>query len=131
MRGFIVLGSILGVLVAALFWAAPAKAYINQVSASTLVEWQGSSCVQATGGSVGNPYVLGTPSYTCQPGPVSAARWARWDEIRVSGQYVGIDPIMGDNNWIKCTLFINGAVEVSDYAARGDGTDVTCLRTVN
>lgn len=131
MKGFLVLGSILATLLAALFWAAPADAYVNQVSASTLVEWQGSPCVQATGPSVGNPYVLGTPSYTCQPGPSGAPRWARWDELRVSGQYVGVDPIMGDNNWIKCTLFINGAVEVSDYATRGDGTNVTCLRTVN
>jgi hypothetical protein len=132
MRGFLILGTILASLVAWLFWAAPhSQAYINQVSASTLVEWQGSSCVAATGPSLGNPYLLGSPSYTCQPGPPGAVRWARWDELRVSGQLVGVNPIMGDNNWIKCTLFINGAVEISDYAAAGDGTDVSCLRVVN
>lgn len=124
--------TILASLVAWLFWAAPhSNAYVRQVSASTLVEWQGSSCVAAVGPSLGNPYVIGTPSYTCQPGPVGSSRWARWDELRVSGQYVGVDPIMGDNNWVRCTLFINGVLEMTDYADAGDGTDVTCLRTVN
>ena len=130
MRGFLVLGSILAALVGWLFWAAPARAYAY-VSASTLVEWQGTPCVTATGPSLGNPYVIGTPSVTCQPGPSGAVRWSRWDEVRSSGQYVGVNPIMGGNAWIRCTLFINGAVEVTDFAAAGDGTDVTCLRVVN
>ena len=130
MRGFLILSTILGALVAALFWASDAHA-TRVVNASTVVEWAGTPCVAATGPSMGNPYVIGTPSVTCQPGPAGAPRWSRWDEVRASGQYVGVDPIMGGNAWISCALYINGALEMTDYAAAGDGTDVTCLRVVN
>lgn len=130
MRGFVILGTILTSLVAWLFWAAPAKAD-RYISAVAVVEWQGTGCVVATGPSLGNPYLVGTPSTTCTPGSYGSPRWARWDQGGYSGQFIGINPIMGANNWISCTLYVNGAVEVTDYAAAGDGTDVTCLRVVN
>lgn len=130
MRGFLVLGSILALLVGWLFWAAP-NAHARYITAVTVVEWQGTGCVVATGPSLGNPYLLGTPSTTCMGGPPGSVRWARWDQGGYSGQYIGVNPIMGANNWISCTLYVNGAIEVSDYASAGDGTDVTCLRVVN
>lgn len=131
MRGFLLLGSILGTLVGWLFYAAHTARADRWVNAVTLVEWQGTNCVVATGPSLGNPYVLGTPSTTCMPGPYGAVHWAQWQQGGYSGQLVGVDPIMGANNWIRCTLYVNGSVEVSDFAAVGDGTDVTCLRVVN
>ena len=49
-------------------------------------------------------------------------------ESRVAGDFYGADPIMGDAIWIICSVYIYWVLQVSDYAAAGDGHDVTCLR---
>lgn len=130
MRGFVALGSLLTVLVGWLCWAAPARAE-RYVHALAVVEWQGTNCVLASGPSMGNRYIIGTPSTTCVAGYYGAVHSASWDQNGYSGQYVGIDPIMGDNNWISCVVYVNGRVEKTDYASAGDGSDVNCLRVVN
>lgn len=125
MRGFLVLFTILASLVAWLFWAAPDAAASRWVTAVTRVQWGDSPCVQVYGASQSNPWLIGAPIYQCGGGQ------AEWVEQRQSGQVVGIDPEMGANSWISCTLWINGAVEWSDSALAGDGNQVSCLRYVN
>ena len=127
MKQYLVLGTVLS----GLLWSAPLAEADYYVHALAVVEWQGTDCVIAAGPSMGNRYVIGTPSTTCMYGPFGSARWAQWDQSGYSGQYVGIDPIMGANNWIKCTVYVNGRIEKTDYASAGDGTDVNCLRVVN
>lgn len=129
MRGFLILGGILATLVGALFWVAPRAGAYQTVYAVTRVEWAGSPCVQVYGASVGNPYLIGSPVWQCDSN--GSPHWAEWTESRASGQVVGIDPEMGNNSWIKCTLWINGRVEYVDYATAGNGHQVSCLRYVN
>lgn len=131
MKGFAILSTILAALMGWAFYAADRAVALMQVSGTTVVQWQGTSCVAAQGAAFGNPYQMGRPSLTCDGGPVGMVHTATWNELRVSGQYIGVDPIMGANNWISCTLYVNGELVVSDHADAGDGTDVTCLQVVN
>ena len=94
--------------------------------AYTTVTWGGTACIEHSGASNGNPYVLGHGE-TCMP----YSHTAYWDEVRSSGQLIGVDPIMGNASWISCTITIDGRFSYSDYASRGDNTDVNCLRVVN
>jgi len=128
-RSFIVLGGILAGLVGWLFWAAADAHAYQTVRAVTRVEWSGSNCVQAYGASQSNPYLIGAPVWACDGN--GSPHWAEWVEYRGSGQVVGIDPEMGANDWIKCTLWINGRVEYADQATAGNGHQVSCLRVVN
>lgn len=38
---------------------------------------------------------------------------------------------MGDADWIACQLYLGDRLEMSDRADAGDGTDVSCLATLN
>jgi hypothetical protein len=51
--------------------------------------------------------------------------------VRLPGQLVGQDPVVGNNDWVSCTITINGRVEWTDYASLGDGHDANCLRVMN
>jgi hypothetical protein len=130
MKGFLVLGTILVSLIVALFWAAPSKAFVRYVQATTRVEWQGTNCIAFFGASNAEPDVVGYPSFDCIPGTAGLPRWAEWEETRTTGQVIGIDPIMDNNNWMRCTLWVNAQVVVTDYARARDGREVSCLRTV-
>jgi hypothetical protein len=44
-----------------------------------------------------------------------------------SGARKGADPIMGDADYISCTLYVNGRVAWHDAAVAGDGTDANCI----
>lgn len=131
MKGFAILSTILAALMGWAFYAADRAAALIQVSGTTVVQWQGSSCVAAQGAAFGNPYMKGSPSLTCSADPAGMVHTATWTELRVSGQYIGVDPIMGSNNWVSCRLYVDGALVVADHADAGDGTDVTCLQVVN
>ena len=107
-----------------LLGAAPAQAY-GSAYAHTIVSWGGTACIEHSGASNGNAYALGY-GHTCMP----YSHVAAWDETRYSGQWIGVDPIMGNADWIGCTITVNG-YSYTDYASAGDGTDVNCLRVVN
>ena len=99
------------------------------VFAVTRVEWTGSPCIQVYGASQNNPYLVGAPIYQCVA--PSAPHWAEWVESRSSGQVVGIDPEMGSNTWVRCTLWINDAIAFMDFAEAGDGHQVNCIHVVS
>lgn len=112
----------------ALALASPAHA-TGAVAAHTEVTWGGgTSCIQTRGPQLRNPYLESVPTWQC-----SAVQSLTWDEFRYPGQYVGVDPIMGDAAWISCDITVYGSqtLTYSDYASAGDGTDVSCLRTVH
>ena len=50
------------------------------------------------------------------------------DEHVFTGQDFGMDPIMGNADWISCQVYLNTQLVYSDFATRGDGADVNCLR---
>jgi hypothetical protein len=129
MRSFLILGSILAALVVWLFSIAPDSHAYSEVRGITEVRWSGSHCVQIYGAAVTNPYLIGSPVWQCDGGNGTHA--ASWVEYRGSGQVIGIDPEMGDNDWISCTLWVDGRVEYSDSATAGNGHQVNCIRVVN
>ena len=129
MRGFLILSSILTALIVWLFVAAPARADTG-VDALTRVEWQGTPCIAYFAASSGEFDVVGYPSFYCAPGAAGLPRWAEWEESRIPGQLMGVDPVMDDNNWMKCTVWINGQVVATDFALKSDRREISCLRTV-
>ena len=58
----------------------------------------------------------------------SPAKVARDHWTAYSGARIGADPIMGDADYISCTLYVNGYPEVFDSAYAGDGHDANCVR---
>lgn len=125
-----ILGTILASLIAALFWAAPSRALTSQIDALTRVEWQGTNCIAFFAASNDDERVVGYPTFHCTSGTFGLPRWAEWEETRSSGEVVGIDPIMSDNNWMRCTVWINARVVVTDFALATDKREVSCLRSV-
>ena len=55
-----------------------------------------------------------------------AGGWSEWLQYAGPGQSVGVDPNMGANTWVSCTVYVNGRLDYADYASRGDGTDANC-----
>lgn len=110
--------------IASIAIAAPAHAGV--ATSFTVVDWGGSSCLEYVSANKFNPYARSNPYTQCDSGHELS-----WQEQAASGEILGIDPIMGDNDWISCSITINGSWTYTSYAARGDGHDVTCLRTVN
>jgi hypothetical protein len=92
--------------------AAPANAQLSWYT-KTVVRWTGASCIQL--------------DYPGGSGGACGGGWEIPHQV-VRGQEFGVDPVMGDANWIFCEVWIEGQVVYSDYAYAGDGTDVNCLR---
>lgn len=114
------IGAMLGVVT-----AAPAQA---GSTATTVVTWSGTPCIQTMGASQGNPYRLSIPTWQCSPRLPNGLYSMIWNETQPSGAWIGVDPIMGDADWVACQ--INDGWDVyTDHARHGDGHDVTCLRT--
>ena len=84
--------------------------------ATTTVEWGGAPCID-----VNEAY--GASETYCGYG----GRW-QLDQRVYSGQDFGLDPVMGSADWISCQVYVDTRLVWSDYASRGDGTDVNCLR---
>jgi len=128
-RGFLILTSILTALMVWLFVAAPARA-ATEVDALTRVEWQGTPCIAYFAAANNNKRVVGYPTFDCISGGDGKPRWAEWEQKRTTGQLIGIDPVMDRNNWMRCTVWINGRIVVTDFALASDKREVSCLRTV-
>jgi hypothetical protein len=130
MRGFLILSSILTALMVWLFVAAPARADTT-VDALTRVEWQGTPCIAYFAASNADKGVVGYPTFDCITGTPGKPRWAEWEQTRSTGQLIGIDPVMDRNTWMRCTVWINARIVVTDFALASDKREVSCLRTVS
>lgn len=105
------------VLLYAIYVICAPKAEANYGSANVEVFWTGTPCIEvmvATG----------------QTQTVCGGYHNFYNHNAVPGITTGVDPIMGSATSISCTFFLNGYVEYFDYAERGDGTDVNCLRAI-
>lgn len=108
---FMAVGAIIAflILLAAYVFTPKAKASYAEV----YVTWGGAHCIdmrQATGEIITR--CGGSASFDGTTGP---------------GRTIGIDPIMGNADWIDCSFFLDGELEWTDSAYRGDGTDVNCI----
>jgi hypothetical protein len=105
-------------LAAAVLFAPPAQA--SGSYARTLVSWEGSPCIDMR-------FSDATSSYTYVRSACGGS--FTWTESNVwSGDWVGVDPIMGTASFIACDLWVDGALSWTDYAYAGNGHDVNCLR---
>ncbi|OBF95122.1 hypothetical protein A5790_01905 [Mycobacterium sp. 852002-51152_SCH6134967] len=95
------------------------------VTATTRLQWAGSRCISILSARQDDRTRTGEDRICADSGT-----W-RYSEQATSGHLIGGDPIMGDADWIACQLYINGQLEFSDRADAGDGSDVSCLRTLN
>ena len=76
-------------------------------------------------------YWTGTPCIEV----VQATGWRQWvcnyratfTAYTGPGMTIGVDPIMGNANYIACAFWLNGDLEYRDSAFAGDGTDVNCI----
>jgi hypothetical protein len=46
------------------------------------------------------------------------------------GELYGADPIIGQNSYVSCTVWVDGVQVLSDQATAGDGHDCSCLRVM-
>lgn len=108
---------------AALTLAAPAQAITGSYITAT-VSWGPTACVEvhepdpSTGRTT---YATGT---ACGNGFLQVSYFAP------VGTLVGIDPVMGANSTVSCSIVASGRLLYSDYGTAGDGHDITCLRTL-
>lgn len=106
-------------------WSTTAPGTATPVTAFTRLDWAGTRCIEVQSAQRSDP-TKSASSTVCS----DAGNW-EYSEHPAAGDLVGGDPVMGDADWISCTLYINGKLDYSDRADAGDGTDVNCLRTVN
>jgi hypothetical protein len=86
----------------------------------TEVTWTGAACIDVTLSDTSS-------TYTYTKG-VCSGSYVLTESNVWPGDWIGVDPIMGSASYIECTMWIDGYLAWQDDAARGDGTDVNCLR---
>lgn len=80
------------------------------------VTWgAGSDCIHYDAGG-------GTDNSVC-----SSAHQYKWNYTAYDGQYIGLDPYIGNHSWVACTLYIDGRQWDGDVVDKGDGQDANCL----
>lgn len=47
-----------------------------------------------------------------------------------AGEWIGVDPIIGTNDWVSCTISNSSGVFFSDFGTLGDGHDINCYGTL-
>ncbi|WP_068274226.1 hypothetical protein [Aldersonia kunmingensis] len=103
-------------------FAAPANAHGYDADVHTFVMWGGSRCLDVA-------YQNGAQKTYCGNGNSSTYRYDS-NGIGHSGSRIYLDPIMGNADWISCTIEVNGYIVVSDYASAGDGHDAWCATDI-
>lgn len=94
-----------------------ATAHAEDYFVQTKVVWVGTPCIDIVLAYTEIQRTVCGGSYVYSEGNV----WA--------GDNIGFDPIMGNAFSISCDMYINGIYSWSDFALRGDGSDVTCSRS--
>jgi hypothetical protein len=87
----------------------------------TYLNWSGSNCIDIRRANQSDPSQIETI-----PVCTSTGQWF-YPEERVSGQFYGADPMMGQATEITCNVKVDGTLVSSSYAAAGDGHDANCL----
>lgn len=110
----IYLFGILAIVGAFLAMASCASARADTVgSARVEVFWTDTNCIRVIDATGKEFYPCGGSATFVSPA--------------ISGTKTGVNPIMGSATTISCTFYLNGLIEYTDLAIRGDGTDVNCI----
>jgi hypothetical protein len=115
MRAKLISGAVGAAAVTAVALAPSANACGSLHYVTTQVSWGGSNCIAVQ--EVWRPEVF------CGYGN-------SWELDERVGHYqdFGMDPTMGAADWISCNVYVDTQLVYSDFAVRGDGTDVNCIR---
>lgn len=108
--------------------AAPAHALVIGRYLTETVSWSPQACVQI---HEADPNTNRTTVFTgldCGAGGFTTVSF-----FAPVNTYAGIDPVMGTNEFISCSLADSqsGQVYASDHGYSGDGHDINCLRIVD
>jgi hypothetical protein len=95
--------------------------YLPGTTVMTIVSWSGADCIPIRT-SWGQRQLCDSVQ---QP-----AGEAVVEHNKHAGDLVGVDPMMGDADWISCQVFLNGSPQMGYSATAGDGTDANCLRVL-
>lgn len=87
----------------------------------TYLNWSNSYCIDIRRANQSDPTQIETI-----PVCTGTGQWF-YPEDRVSGQYYGADPMLGQATEITCNVKVDGNLVASNYAAAGDGHDANCL----
>ena len=101
--------------------APPARAMSRYYAVDVSVTWTDRTCVDVMEPSSVDRARL-VYSSACRANGMASVSY-----LVSSGEYFGVDPIMGDNTYIHCSAALNGQMMYNSWARAGDGTDVNCL----
>ncbi|MCV7251624.1 DUF732 domain-containing protein [Mycobacterium hackensackense] len=93
---------------------------------ATTVTWSGPACIDVKSAVVGQPTQL-VSQQICSPD----RSVTRNEGARKSGDFFGVDPIMGSADFLSCQVDVDGAVRVRDQGTAGDGHDINCLQKMS
>lgn len=95
---------------------------LSGVTVMTIVSWRGTDCIPIRTSS-GQRQLCDAVQHPASEAVV--------EQNKQAGDLVGVDPMMGDADWISCRLFFNGSPQTSSSATAGDGTDANCMTVLS
>lgn len=115
------------VLGSALVLSAPAHAMVGRYVTET-VSWSPQTCVSIHEPDPNTNRTTVFDGLDCGPGGFTTVSF-----FAPVNTYAGIDPVMGSNVFISCSLSDSqtGATYAVDRGYSGDGHDINCLRKVD
>lgn len=97
------------------------SAQVRYWTVDVVVAWSSRTCVELVEpDSYDRSRLLSTQA--CRSNGTAATTY-----VVSTGEYYGVDPIMGDNQSLYCAVSLNGGRVYVDYGVAGDGTDINCL----
>lgn len=90
--------------------------------AYTLVTWSGTECIPIRSAGYNTSNIVETNTVCQLDQQIGFGRNLK------PGDIYGADPSMGDAFWVDCVVTIDGVEQVRNFARRGDGREVNCLR---
>jgi hypothetical protein len=112
-------GAAAAAIAATVGMASPANAYSYAHSVTTEITWGGSYCIPTWSAGLYNRYTTGFDTLC------GGSR--TFTEIARPGEWYGADPDMGNASWVACTTWVDGHLDMSDYASAGNGHEASCL----
>lgn len=101
--------------------AVPAGAAVRYYTVDVNLTWSARTCVDLMEpSSVDRTRLIYTQA--CRVNGMASTSY-----VVSSGDYFGVDPIMGDNEYLHCSAALNGVNVYNSWATAGNGVQVSCL----
>lgn len=110
------------ILVAVLTLVSPPPASAGDGYAYTLVTWSGTECIPIRSAGFNTSNIVEEKTVCQFDQQIGFGRYLK------PGDVYGADPSMGGAAWVDCVVTIDGVERIHNFARRGDGREVNCLR---